>query len=184
MEEPLANSKQDLEDEMALMSNAKMTCYAYLKRQFFAREARAALDKFFYPQIGATFRDRGGKKLKLTPSNGEDKHQYLKDLVLRMMTADGRREHNVLCEPTVSGLVRLNPVINPASTDPVSTRAKEQQDLAIGKNVKQTDDPWLIDLEREYVNKLCFLDDISLRHKLYRICRIAFCLNYGTCASS
>ena len=57
---------------------------------------------------------------------------------------------------------------------PLSTRAKEQQDLAIGKNVKQTDDPWLIDLEREYVNKLCFLDDISLRHKLYRICRIAF----------
>ncbi len=79
MEEPLANSKQDLEDEiMALMGNAKMTCYAYLKRQFSAREARAALDKFFYPHIGATFRDRGGKKLKLTPSDGEDKHQYLK----------------------------------------------------------------------------------------------------------
>jgi hypothetical protein len=174
MEEPLANSKKDLEDEMSLMGNAKMTCYAYLKRQFYAREARAALDKFFYPQIGSTFRDKGGKKLKFTPSNGEDKHQYLKALVLRMMTADGRREHNVLCEPTVSGLVRLNPVINPATTDPVSTRAKEQQDLAIGKKVTQTDDPWLIDLDREYVNKLCFLDDISLRHKLYRICRIAF----------
>jgi hypothetical protein len=151
MEEPLANSKKDLEDEMSLMGNAKMTCYAYLKRQFYAREARAALDKFFYPQIGSTFRDKGGKKLKFTPSNGEDKHQYLK-----------------------SGLVRLNPVINPATTDPVSTRAKEQQDLAIGKKVTQTDDPWLIDLDREYVNKLCFLDDISLRHKLYRICRIAF----------
>jgi hypothetical protein len=174
MEEPLATSKTDLEDELALLGNAKMACYAYLKRQFSAREARAALDKFFYPQIGATFRDKSGKKLKLTPSNGEDKHQYLKELVLRMMTADGRREHNVELAPVVSGLVRLNPVINLASTDPLSTRAKEQQDLAIGKKVTQTDDPWLLALEREYVDKLCFLDDISLRHKLYRICRIAF----------
>jgi hypothetical protein len=174
MEEPLSNSKKDLEDEMSLMGNAKMTCYAYLKRQFYAREARAALDKFFYPQIGATFRDRGGKKLKLTPSHGEEKHQYLKDLVLHMMTADGRRQHNVECERTVSGLVRLNPVINAASTDPVSTRAKEQQDMDIGKKATQQDDPWLLALDREYVNKLCFLDDISFRHKLYRICRIAF----------
>jgi hypothetical protein len=52
----------------------------------------------------------------MTPSNGEDKHLYIKDLVLRMMKADARRD--------LSGLVRINPIINAASTDPVSTRAK------------------------------------------------------------
>jgi hypothetical protein len=40
--------------------------------------------------------------------------------------------------------------------------------------VAQSDDPWLVNLDLEYVGKLCFLHDISLRHKLYRICRIAF----------
>ena len=29
-------------------------------------------------------------------------------------------------------------------------------------------------LDAEYVGKLCFLHDISLRHKLYRICKIAY----------
>jgi hypothetical protein len=38
----------------------------------------------------------------------------------------------------------------------------------------QFDDPWLVELDREYVGKLCFLHDISLRHKLYRICRVAY----------
>jgi hypothetical protein len=38
----------------------------------------------------------------------------------------------------------------------------------------QSDDPWLVELDREYVGKLCFLYDISLRHKLYRICRVAY----------
>jgi hypothetical protein len=70
--------------------------------------------------------------------------------------------------------VRINPIINAASTDPVSTRAKEQQDIAIGLQVTQADDPWLLTMDAEYIDKLCFLDDSSLRHKLYRICRIAY----------
>ena len=174
MEEPLAHSKKDLENELALLGNAKMTSYAFLKRQFSAREARAGLDKFNYPQIGATYRDKSGKRLKSTPSNGEDKHLYLKDLVVRMITADARRQPNLECERILTGLVRVNPTINPATTDPRSSRAKEQQDIAIGLKVAQADDPWLLTLDEEYVNKVCFLDDISLRHKLYRICRIAF----------
>ena len=67
--------------------------------------------------------------------------------------------------------------------------------MDIGKKATQQDDPWLLALDREYVNKLCFLDDISLRHKLYRICLIAFLAEHkntlcqlgrhnGTCAYS
>ncbi len=50
MEEPLAASRIDMEDEMKLLGHAKLTCYAYLKRQYSAREARATSDKFS-PQI-------------------------------------------------------------------------------------------------------------------------------------
>ena len=174
MEEPLADSVQDLEDQLKILGCAKMTRYSYLKRQFAAREARAGLDKYTYPDIGIGFRDKTGKKLKLTPSNGEDKHEYIKKLVLLMMKADSRRQPSSDVQPILSGLVRLNPVIHSASTDPVSTRAKAQQDIAIGLKVAQSDDPWLVALDEEYVGKVCYLHDISLRHKLYRICRIAF----------
>jgi hypothetical protein len=91
-----------------------------------------------------------------------------------MMKADSRRQPRMDVQPNLSGLVRLNPVINSTSTDPISTRAKEQHDRAIGPRIAQSDDPWLITLDLEYVDKLFFLHDISLRHKLYRICRIAF----------
>jgi hypothetical protein len=174
MEEPLAESRQDLEDELKLLGHAKQTSYAYLKRQFSARQARATCDKFNYPQIGTMFRDKGEKKLKYTPSNGENKLEHIKRLVLLMMQADERRQPSLDIQPTLSGLVRLNPVIHSASTDPVSTRAKAQQDIAIGLKVAQSDDPWLVALHEEYVGKVCYLHDISLRHKLYRICRIAF----------
>ena len=71
---------KDLEDQLELMGHAKMTCYAYLKRQFSAREARAALEQFLYPQMWANYRDTAGKKLKMTPSHGEDKLNYVKEL--------------------------------------------------------------------------------------------------------
>ena len=159
---------------VGIMEHAKMTCYAYLKRQFSAREARAALDKFLYPQIGPNFRDKHGKKLKMTPSQGEDKLKYIKELVLLMMQADTRRQPAMFVDQTLKGLVRINPIISSASTDPISIRAKEKQDSEVGLKATQMDDPWLVTLDREYVNKLCFLHDISLRHKLYRIFRIAY----------
>jgi hypothetical protein len=174
MEEPLAASERELDAALQVLGNAKMACYAYLKRQFSARAARAVIDKCTYPEIGTSFRDKSGKKLKMTPTNGEDKHAYLQALVLQMMKADARREHSVVVEPTLSGLVRLNPIIDCASTDPVSIRAKAIQDHAVGLKAMQSDDPWLVELDREYVGKLCFLHDISLRHKLYRICRVAY----------
>ena len=91
-----------------------------------------------------------------------------------MMKADSRRAMAKGDNPILNNLVRSNPVINLASTDPVSIRAKQQQQIAIGLQAAQSDDPWLLDLEKEYIGKFCFLNDISLRHKLYRICKIAY----------
>jgi hypothetical protein len=110
----------------------------------------------------------------MTPSQVEDKHKYIKELVLLMMQADARRQLAMFMEPTLTGLVRLNPIISSASTDPISIRAKENQDAEVGLKATQMDDPWLVTLDREYVNKLCFLHDISIWHKLYRIFRIAY----------
>ena len=174
MEEPLAASQVELDAGLQVLGNAKLACYSYLKRQFSARAARAVIDKCTYPEIGSSFRDKSGKKLKMTPTNGEDKHDYLKKLVLQMMKADARREHSVTFEPSLSGLVRLNPIIDCASTGPLSIKAKAIQDNAVGLKAMQSDDPWLVELDREYVGKLCYLHDISLRHKLYRICRVAY----------
>jgi hypothetical protein len=85
MEEPLATSRVNLENEMKILGHGKMTCYSYLKRQFSAHEARAALDNFSYPDIGTNYRNKSGKRLKFTPSNGEDKHEHLKQSVLSMI---------------------------------------------------------------------------------------------------
>ena len=38
----------------------------------------------------------------------------------------------------------------------------------------QADDPWLLFLTQEYVGKICFLHDVAERHKLYRVCNIAY----------
>ena len=38
----------------------------------------------------------------------------------------------------------------------------------------QADDPWLVFLTNEYVGKICFMEDIPERHKLYRVKNIAY----------
>ncbi len=91
-----------------------------------------------------------------------------------MMVADSRRHPNQdINDVELSGLVRSNPVLSLASTDPISIQAKKQQAITVGLTPPQVDDPWLVLLDAEYVGKLCFLND-TLRHKLYRICRISY----------
>jgi hypothetical protein len=92
-----------------------------------------------------------------------------------MMVADSRRYPNGQADdPVMNGLVRRNPVLSLASTDPFSIKAKKQQEIATGLTATQVDDPWLVLLEEEYVGKLCFLNDVSLRRKLFRICKIGY----------
>jgi len=92
-----------------------------------------------------------------------------------MIIADSRRNASAnTTDPGVIGLVRNNPVLSLASTDPLSVKAKQQQAIAVGLTATQIDDPWLVMLDEEYVGKLCFLNDVSLRHKLFRICKIGY----------
>ncbi len=92
-----------------------------------------------------------------------------------MIIADSRRNTNAnAIDPVVIGLVRNNPMLSLALTDPLSIKAKQQQAVAVGLTATQIDDPWLVMLDEEYVGKLCFLNDVSLHHKLFRICKIAY----------
>ncbi len=117
------------------------------------------------------------RTITLSPSMHKDKVSYLKKLVELMMLADSRRNPNANSNDlALIGLVRNNPVLSLATTDPLSMKAKQQQVVAVGLTATQIDDPWLVMLDEEYVGKLCFLNDVSLRHKLYRICKIAYCL--------
>ena len=115
------------------------------------------------------------RTLNLPLSLHQDKVQYLKKFVGLMIIADSRRNTNANGnDPGIIGLVRNNPVLSLASTDPLSIKAKQQQAVAVGLTATQIDDPWLVMLDEEYVGKLCFLNDVSLRHKLFRICKIAY----------
>jgi hypothetical protein len=114
LEEPLAESKEALAAHLEVLGNAVGTSLAYLKRQFDAREARVITAKYTYPSIGPAYRNKDERRLKNTPSNGEDKIQYLKMLVLQMITADARRDRTSEEETNLTGLVRSNPVVNQA----------------------------------------------------------------------
>jgi hypothetical protein len=72
------------------------------------------------------------------------------------MVADSRQNPNPNSDdPGMSGLVRSNPVLSLASTNPISTNVKQQQEVAIGLTATQVDGPWLVMLDEENVGKLC-----------------------------
>jgi hypothetical protein len=50
-----------LDAGLQVLGNAKLACYAYLKRQFSARAARAVIDKCTYPEVRSSFRDKVGR---------------------------------------------------------------------------------------------------------------------------
>jgi hypothetical protein len=164
MTEVLAQTMADLEAQLEMLGNAVGTSLAYLKRQFDARKARAEADKYYYPGITAEYKKSNGRDLKKTPSNEvlpsppthshkpfrsptfptrptllQDKVAYLKKLVQLMMVADSRRNPNQnLKDVELSGLVRSNPVLSLASTDPISIHAKKQQAIAVGLTSSQS----------------------------------------------
>ncbi len=39
---------------------------------------------------------------------------------------------------------------------------------------RQRDDPWLLFLEEQYLQKLCFLYDSPARHKLFRVAAVSY----------
>jgi hypothetical protein len=74
----------------------------------------------------------------------------------------------------LSGLLRVVPTLNVLSTNATALKLRQQMEERLCLNAQQTDDPWLLFLTKEYIEKICFLDDIAERHKLYRVAHIVY----------
>jgi hypothetical protein len=174
MEEPLASSKVEVTAHLVMLGHAIGTCGHYVKRQIKARMTRAVVDDFTYPSISLKYRKQKGNRLQLTPKDNQDSLQYLHELLLLMMDADSKRYVTNSNVPVIIGLIRKLPVLEEATTTVVAKEAKLQQEIEVGIAASQGGDPWLVQLQEQYLHKLCFLSDIPARHKLYRICKISY----------
>jgi hypothetical protein len=175
LEEPLASSIGDLLAHLKAMGNAVGVSKQYLKRQYNARIMRAENDDFSYPSIGDKYRANTKKrKLKMTPNDSQNEIEYLQELVILMMKADSRRGAIENENIPISGLVRVVPTLNVHSTNARALKLRKEMEERVSVTAAQGDDPWLVFLTDEYVGKICFLNDIAERHKLYRVCKIAY----------
>ena len=91
-----------------------------------------------------------------------------------MMKADSRRGASDQAEVALSGLLRKVPTLNVNSTNARAMKLRQELEERVAIKATQGDDPWLVELTDEYVGKFCFIHDIAERHKLYRICKIAY----------
>ncbi len=66
------------------------------------------------------------------------------------------------------------PTLNLQSTNTRALELRKQLETEVCLQATQTDDSWLLFLTKEYVGKICFLNDIAERHNLYRVCSIAY----------
>ena len=64
--------------------------------------------------------------------------------------------------------------MNVLSTNTRALTLRKELEQEVCRQATQTDDPWLVFLTNEYVGKICFLNDIAERHKLFRVCSIAY----------
>jgi hypothetical protein len=110
----------------------------------------------------------------MTPSDNQNDIAYLKELLILMMKADARRGACDDSQITLSGLLRKVPTINVHSTNARALKLRQELEERVNLKATQVDDPWLVFLTEEYVGKICFLHDIAERHKLYRVCNIAY----------
>jgi hypothetical protein len=177
LEEPLAAKMGEMLAHLKEMGNGVGVSKDYLKRQFNARLMRAENDEFDYPSIGDKYRTQSKKKkLKMTPSDNQNGLEYLQELNVLMLKADSRRGAVDHDDVALSGLLRKVPTLNVSTTNATALKLRLQLEQRVCLQAQQTDDPWLLFLTKEYVGKICFLNDTSIaeRHKLYRVCNIAY----------
>ena len=111
----------------------------------------------------------------MTPSNNRNELDYLQALVVLMMKADSRRGTVDNAPIKLTGLLRKVPTLNLQTTNANALKRRlDLEDDEVCLQAAQADYPWLLFLTNEYVGKIRFLHDIAERHKLYRVCNIAY----------
>jgi hypothetical protein len=113
--------------EACCYTNCKVSCIAYLGDQYRARKLRAEQDVYTWPTIGAAYRSKHTKQLKMTPNDKTDAMAYLKELVLKMVDADAKRSRPQNdASLHMSGPLRTVPTLSHESIDPVAVAAKSK----------------------------------------------------------
>ncbi len=140
VEKPSTKTIEILHLQLQSMDYKRGVCVAYLKRQFDARLTRAESDQYNYDAIPARFRSLHTNKLVKTAPTGEDPVTFLTDLVSEMIRIDSKCTFSD--EIVLSSLIRSTPILEAATTNPISTEAKRAMDAYLVANAEQVDDPW------------------------------------------
>jgi hypothetical protein len=130
VEEPLAKTSMEINQNLKAMDHKKGIRLAYLKRQFDARITRAEAEAYSYDSLPVRFRSAHTKKLVKNPQDDADPMAYLSDLLIAMINLDSKRTFS--SDIQLSGLLRQTPVLDVDTTNPIATEGKKNGRVPCG----------------------------------------------------
>jgi hypothetical protein len=163
LETTLAESRNELDNELQSFGTAKIAKLNYLEEQY---KSRKVLRNGIYLSIPPASVYRSHKKpypLRMKPhpsptkvTTTMDRINYLRKLLLLMITEDLARplERNGLLQD--KHIVRRLPVVSHVYINPVSVRLKTEQEARVAAMAAPEDNPWLAKLHAEYVGKILY----------------------------
>ena len=181
VETQLAESRSDLESEIASFGSTKVALRTYLQDQF---KSRKLLHFGNYRTIPLLSEFRSKTKpypIRMNPhpvagmkTTTDMQITYLKNLLYVMIAEDRQRP----LEPTTAAedtkLVRRLPVISDVFLNPVSLRLKKLQESRIAALASPKENPWYARLMEEYLGKILFDDG-----ECFRVFTVQFVPNKG-----
>ncbi len=157
----LANTKSELDGEIASYENHRGAFKTYLQNQF---RRRKLLHNGVYHTIPMGSEYRAKKKsytLRMNPfpskgktPNNETQIAYVKGLLYVMMAEDAKRPLELTAQSEDAKLVRNLPVISEAYLNPRSTHLKQLQQATVAALAKPKDNPWYTRLHEAYLGKV------------------------------
>ncbi len=157
----LANTKSELDGEIASYENRKGALKSYLQDQFKSRKLLRNGVYFTIP-VGSEYRAKTKPyALRMNPFPSEGKTTsnatqiaYLKGLLYIMMAEDAKRPVEPTAQAEDAKLVRNLPVISEAYLNPRSRHLKKLQQATVAALAQPTDNPWYTRLHEAYIGKI------------------------------
>jgi hypothetical protein len=163
LEASLADSHDDLNDELQSFGGAKTARLNYLQEQF---KSRKLLRNGLYLSIPAQSPYRSKSKpypLRMHPlpdpakkATTGDCITYLRSLVRLMVTEDLARPLEPGAVLANTNILRRLPIVSELYVNPVSVRLKAEQEARVAQLAAPTDNPWLAQLITEYKGKILY----------------------------
>jgi hypothetical protein len=161
MQTTLAESRADLDCEIASYGNAKGALKTYLQHQFKSRKLLYE-GKYSNIPVGSRFRSNAKPyRLRMNPKpepgiaiTTNTCIGYLKALLYEMISEDNKHQREATAQPEDTKLIRNLPVISEIFLNPRSTHLKKLQESAVAAMAKPKDNPWYSLLAQEYLGKI------------------------------